>query len=637
MNSFSIAIKMFKSNLRSYGFYLAVMVFSVAVYYDFMVLKYSPDFLKARDAIQSAQIASSVTSFIMVVFLFFFIWYSSSFFLKQRKKEIAIYTLMGISTRKIGRIFAIESLFSGLASIIAGLGVGILFSRLFLMTVAKVALLNVSIGFVIPLKGIKELLIVFGAIFLLTSVNSFISISRSKLIDLLKDSSKDESEPKLKLVRAILSIVLIAIGYRLSKNLLMELFVVILVVIGTYWLFGALLPAITKYLSGNKSILYKGVRLISISNISFRIKANYRSLAMLAIMTATTISAFGTSLTLKYYVEETRYINFPYSFSYVERDSKVNDKVINEINSSGHKLLLNENIEYIKVKSKFNKGFFTGTNIMTVIKYSDFDKVTKKLKKYYPDKIPLYYPVSDTEALLARASGTLTLNSYSEEGVQCLLENKEDAIHSGNSGYKIAKVLKTPLFGNGSIGLSDCLIVSDRQYEKLSVGHKPETFHGVIVSDAEKSQKLSDDINKLLPQNALFSSYVLNYEGLYSFMGLFYFLGSFMSIVFILATGSIMYFKILSEGLADKEKYGILKKIGMTRKEIYQSVSMKVGLSLILPLIIGIIHSLFAIDVLRGVMGLSLTVPALTAIITFVAFYGIFYFFTTKKFMKMIY
>lgn len=636
MNSFSIAIKMFKSNLKSYGFYLAVMVFSVAVYYDFMVLKYSPGFLKARNAIQSAQIASSVTSFIMVIFLFFFIWYSSSFFLKQRKKEIAIYTLMGISTRKIGRIFAIESLFSGLASIVTGLGVGILFSRLFLMTVAKVALLNVSIEFVIPLNGIKELLIVFGAIFLLTSLNSFISISRSKLIDLLKDSSKDESEPKLKLVRAILSIVLIGIGYRLSKNLLMELFVVILVVIGTYWLFGALLPAITKYLSGNKSILYKGVRLISISNISFRIKANYRSLAMLAIMTATTISAFGTSLTLKYYVEETRYINFPYSFSYIGNDTRINDKVIKEINSSGHKLLLNENIEYIKVKSKFNEGFGKGLNTMIVIKYSDFDKVKQKLKKYCPDKIPLYSPVSDTEAIIVMSPGALTLNSYSEK-IQCLLENKEDVINSGNKSYTIADVLKTPLFGNGSIRLSDCLIVSDTQYKKLSAGHKPEIFHGIIVSDAEKSHKLSDNISKYMPKDSFFSSYVLNYGEMYSFMGLFYFLGSFMSIVFILATGSIMYFKILSEGIADKEKYGILKKIGMTRKEIRKSVSMQVGLSLMLPLIIGIIHSLFAIDVLRGVFDLSLALPTLKAIITFVVFYGIFYFFTTRKFMKMIY
>ncbi|HEX2927447.1 MAG TPA: FtsX-like permease family protein [Ruminiclostridium sp.] len=622
MNSFSIAFKMFKTNLRSYGFYLAVMVFSVAVYYDFMVLKYSPDFLKARAAVQSAQIASSVTSFIMVVFLFFFIWYSSSFFLKQRKKEIAIYTLMGISTRKIGRIFAIESLFSGLASTAAGLGVGILFSRLFLMAVAKVALLKVSIGFVIPLGGIRELLIVFGVIFIMTSANSFVSVSRSKLIDLLKDSSKEETEPKLKLVRAILSIIFIVAGYYLSKNLLMELFVVILVVIGTYWLFGALLPTITKYLSNNKSILYKGVRLISISNISFRIKANYRSLAVLAVMTATTISAFGTSLTLKYYVDETRYINFPYSFSYVMNDSAVNNKVIDTIKSSKHKLLLNEKIGFYKSKDGTAKG------TMAVIKYSDFDRLSRNLMKIYPGKISEYKPITGTDALVVIPSGGLNLNVYSYEGKHYVL---------GDDTCSVVEQIKTPLFGSEGPGMYDCLIVSDLEYGKLSAKYKADIFNGLIVSDAEKSQGIAAQLQKIIPKTAGFSSYASSYEGLYAFMGLFYFLGSFMSIVFILATGSIMYFKILSEGLADKEKYEILKKIGMTRKEIRQAVSMQVGLSLILPLVIGIIHSLFAIDVLRAVLGLSLTVPLLTAIVTFVLFYGVFYVTTTRNFMKMVY
>lgn len=628
MNSFSIAFKMFKTNLRTYGFYLAVMVFSVAVYYDFMVLKYSPDFLKARDAIQTARIASSVTSFIMVVFLFFFIWYSSSFFLKQRKKEIAIYTLTGISTKKIGRIFAIESLFTGLTSIAAGLGIGILFSRLFLMAVAKVALLNVSIGFVIPVSGIKELLIVFGTIFLMTSANSFISISRSKLIDLLKDSSKEESEPKLKLVRAILSIILIATGYYLSKNLLLELFVVILVVIGTYWLFGALLPTITKYLSNNKAILYKGVRLISISNISFRIKANYRSLAMLAVMTATTISAFGTSLTLKYYVEETRYINFPYSFSYVSSDSKINEKVLDQIHISNHKLLMNEQIEYFKAKTKMNMGIANGSNNMVVISYSNFDKLSKNMDKMYPGKVPTYKPVTGKSAIVALSSGGININIYKFEGNQCVI---------GKDSYSVVKQISTPLFGSGGLGMNDCLIVSDQEYTRLSAGHEKKVFNGLIVSDAEKSQDLADKLIGIIPQNAYLTSYISSYENLYTFIGLFYFLGSFMSIVFILATGSIMYFKILSEGLADKPKYVILKKIGMNRKEIRQAVSMQVGLSLILPLVIGIIHSLFAIDVLRGVLRLSLTVPALTAIITFVLFYGVFYAATTRKFMKMIY
>lgn len=636
MNSFSIAFKMFKTNLKTYGFYLAVMIFSVAVYYDFMVLKYSPDFLKAREAIQAARIASSVTSFILIVFLFFFIWYSSSFFLKQRKKEIAIYSLMGISSRKIGRIFAIESLFTGITSICAGLGIGILFSRLFLMAVAKVALLDVSIAFSVPAKGVKELLIVFGITFLIMSLDSFINVAKSKLIDLIRDSSKEEKVPKFRTVRAILSIIFIGTGYYLSKNIALELFVVILVVIGTYWLFGALLPTITKFLTTRKSILYKGVRIVSISNISFRIKANYRVLAMVAVMTATTITAFGTSLSIKYYVDETKHIDFPYSFSYVQNDIKVDDKVINTINASKHKLLLNEKLEFIKVKMKVDTRIVNGSSNLLAIKYSDFVRLSNVLEKQYPGKIPEYKNISGKDALVVMASASIG-GFYSYEGKVAQLVDTKQNNSSSTENYTIIQQLKTPLFGNGSTNMSDCLIVSDEEYAKLLKLYKPEIFHGLIVSDQQESLELANSLSGIMPKNVRLFTYVESYVGLYAFMGLFYFLGSFMSIVFIFATGSIMYFKILSEGLADKGKYTILKKIGMTRVEIKKAVSMQVGLSLLLPLAVGIIHSLFAIAALRNMLGISLAVPTITAILIYILFYAVFYIATTRKFLKMVY
>ncbi len=143
---------------------------------------------------------------------------------------------MGVSTRKIGRIFAIESLFTGIFTIIAGLAAGILFSRLFLMALVKVALLEVTVGFSIPVQGIKELLLIFGAIFLALSVHNFVIVARSKLIDLIRDSQKEEREPKFKAVRAVLSILLIAAGYYFSKQIALGLLVVALVAAGTFWL-----------------------------------------------------------------------------------------------------------------------------------------------------------------------------------------------------------------------------------------------------------------------------------------------------------------------------------------------------------------------------------------------------------------
>lgn len=618
---------MFKANLKTYGYYLAVMIFAVAVYYEFTVLKYDPNFLKAKDIIMAARAASSVTSFVLTVFLFFFMWYSSTFFLKQRKKEIALYSLMGISTRKIGRIFAIESLFSGIFSLFAGLAVGILFSRLFMMAVAKVALLEVTIGFSIPPKGVKELLLVFFIMLILLSVHSFVNVARSKLIDLIRDSQKEEKEPRYKAVRAILSILLIAAGYYLRSQIVLELIVVALVVTGTYWLFGALLPTVAKFLTNKKALLYKGVRLISISNISFRIRGNYRSLAMLAVLTATTITAFGTSLSLKYYVEETHHLEYPYSFSYVLDNSETDNRVREAINASKHQLLAEETIRFFKIDASIEQGLPYDANKSLILKYSDFRKVSADMEKQYPGKVAKYGEISGKQLLLITPPAMINgLVKY--EGKNMVIAGDR---------YVVKQKFKTPLFGKGSQFQTDCLVLPDEEYEKLAEGQKMETFHGYIVSDAKSSVELAKTLLKIVPQNAELFTYAAKYMGNLAFMGLFYFLGSFMSIVFIFATGSIMYFKILSEALIDKGKYDILRKIGMSRNEVRSSVLLQVGLSLLLPLAVGIVHSLFAISVLSHLLEYSLMVPTLIAIMTYALFYGVFYIATTRKFMKMVY
>lgn len=413
----------------------------------------------------------------------------------------------------------------------------------------------------------------------------------------------------------------------MSKKIAYDLIVVILVVIGTFWLFGALVPTIAKLLTNKKSILYKGVRIVSINNIAFRIRTNYRSLAMLAVMTATTITAFGTSLSLKYYVDETRHLEFPYSFSYILNDENVENGVIEAINSSRHRLLLKEKIGYINVKVAMDAGMGYDEYNSPAIKYSDFVKLSEDMKKQYPGKIPDFKEIKGKQVIMVISPATVG-GFFSFEGKNIDIENKD---------YSIIREMKTPVFGSGKLYQENCLVISDAEYEKLSKNHNKTVFNGFIVSDPKNSLELAKNIRELLPKDVRLSAYVAEYMTVYSFMGLFYFLGTFMSIVFIFATGSIMYFKILSEGLADKAKYDILRKIGMTAHEIRKAVSMQVGLSLILPLAVGIIHSLFAIDALRNMLGFSLVVPILTAIAIYAVFYAFFYAATTRKFMKLVY
>ncbi|SHD78147.1 FtsX-like permease family protein [Schnuerera ultunensis] len=147
MNSFKIAIINFKRNIRTYGLYLMAMIFSVATYYNFVSMRYNPQFLEAKEVSAYIESSSMAASMLMIIFLIFFIVYSSNFFLNQRKREIGVYAFMGIDNYKIAFIFASEGLLLGIMSVIFGLGAGILFSKLFMMMLAKVALLNIRISF----------------------------------------------------------------------------------------------------------------------------------------------------------------------------------------------------------------------------------------------------------------------------------------------------------------------------------------------------------------------------------------------------------------------------------------------------------------------------------------------------------
>src|SRR5699024_4536854 len=152
MNSFKIAIINFKRNIKTYGLYLMAMIFSVATYYNFLSMRYNPQFLESKGLSTYIEGGSISASMLMIMFLIFFIMYSSNFFLNQRKKEIGVYAFMGIDNYKIAFIFASEGLLLGILSLATGLILGVLFSKLFMMVLAKVALLNITFEFFISKK-----------------------------------------------------------------------------------------------------------------------------------------------------------------------------------------------------------------------------------------------------------------------------------------------------------------------------------------------------------------------------------------------------------------------------------------------------------------------------------------------------
>ncbi|AZV59050.2 FtsX-like permease family protein [Clostridium sp. AWRP] len=628
MNSFSIAYNNFKHNIKTYALNLMAMIFSVAVYYNFIALNDNPQIVQINEIMNIVRSASTSTAVLLLVFLVFFIWYSNSFFLKQKKKEIGIYAFMGIDNYKIGLIYALEGFLQGLLSIVIGSFIGILFSKLFIMLLCKVAFLDVKINFFVSVHALIETIITFLIIFFIISVLGYFNIVRSKLIDLFNASRRQEGLPKLSKFKAAASIIIILIAYGMCISL-PKLAVIgsvpiitIMIIFATYWLFGSFFSMIMRYILDKKQILYNGTNIVSISNIVFRIKGNYKTLATIAILIASAITALGTAASIKYNTKIE--LDLPYSFTYIldgNTGDEIEPKVNKYITSANHNILLKEKVNFIFVnKFKIDKNL--SEDEFMVVKASDFKKITKDLK------------VKDAEGILQKSELKSGEVIYVQRPKTLVQASKIKNIEISNLKYNVKMDLKTPLFG-GIIN-DPCLVVNDKDYEIIKSNFKESKFYGIIVNDQKNTLDLSAKLRTIRVLDNNLYSYAQKYRSGYEAYGVIFFMGCFLALVFVVATGSIIHFKILSEAYMDKEKYKILLKIGMTERELKSTISKQTAVYFILPLLVGVIHSSFGIVILSRLMDCNLLLPTAVSVATFIVIYGMFYIFTLGKFRKVI-
>lgn len=629
MNSFSIAYNNFKHNIKAYALNIVAMIFSVAVYYNFIALKYNPQMIKLDQAMNVVRSASSSVAVLLLVFLVFFIWYSNSFFLKQKKKEIGIYAFMGIDNYKIGLIYGIEEFLLGIVSIVIGILVGVLFSKLFIMLLCKISFLDVQIEFFISIEAVVETIITFLIIFLIASIMGYFNIVRSKLIDLFNASRKHEGLAKVSYFKAVASIIIIGIAYtmclalgRLAVIVFIPI-ITILTIFGTYWLFGAFFSMIMRYIIGKKRILYNGTNIVSISSIVFRIKGNYKTLATIAILIASTITAFGTAASIK---SNTKIeFDLPYSFSYIMEGNgqdEVEAKADKYISDAKHNILLKEKTNFIKIDDLVTRA---SDKEAIIIRASDFRRIISDLKVKAFEDIVKKSELNSGEVIYIQRPKVL-MNGQATK--------KNDEVKFGDLTYSIKMSTRVPLLG-GILNIP-CLVVNDAEYEKIKANYKEYKFYGIIVDDQKNTTDLSAKLKTIRALDNNLYAYVQKYRSGYEPYGIIFFMGIFLSLVFIVATGSILHFKVLSEAYMDKEKYKILSKIGITDEELKNTISKQVSIYFALPLIVGSVHTCFAITILGRLMECSLLLPTVTSIAAFIIIYGMFYIYTVRKFRLLV-
>ena len=626
MSVFRIAFNNFKNNIKVYNMYFIAMVFSVVILCNFEMMAYGETIKRLGEYnYQYVSVLLKTVAVILMTFLIFFIWYASNIFIRNRKKEIGIYAFIGLDSNIIGKMYFIENMLIGISSCVIGIIIGIVTSKFFQVTVLKIAGYKLDVTFEVSLKGVAYTAAVFLSIFLLITIKGFFNIAGSKIIDLLNESKKSENIDKVNAftyIIAIISIIILLTGYYIStasrSNIAYAFGATILVVIGTYGFFGSILSIVFNLLMGNKKILYKGENIITLSNLSFRLRKNYRTFATIAVVIATTITVLGTAVSMKKIYDNSVKNAGIFNIAFISYNPISEDDInftIEQDNISG-----SIGVKIIGVEDELSSY---DNNINSIIKYSDFKKLLK---------------INGEEEVLKE------IEKQSLNNKRCISVKKPGTLISfvGDSNkyklngeiYNVSKRISARVLG---MAFDTALVViSDDNYLELENSAESIYFYGIKLKDNNSTESIAEKLMSNLSSSDTFIYNSNTQIERFTWLKFVYAVGAFLFLVFIMAAASILYMKMYSDAMEDKDKYRILKDIGASSKDIINSIRKEISLVYLIPLVLAAAHSYFAINVLANYLETDLIAVYIISLATCFIVFAVLCISTISAFRKII-
>ncbi|EKN70031.1 ABC transporter permease [Neobacillus bataviensis LMG 21833] len=632
----SIARKNIWKNLRQYMIYLNSMIFSIAIYFTFVSLQYNEQLLSSTVTLGKLESAFIAASIILMIFAAIFIWYSNSFFTRKRKKEVGLYALFGMSRKKVGQLLFYENIIIGLIALLIGITVGLLFSKLFMMIIFKIMGFSLQVSFTVSKHALIQTAVVFMLIILITSVHSYRLIYRFSLSELFKSERKGDRVAKGSPVLSTLAVVFLGFAYILlvnpddffGKNSMRFLVATCFLVAGSYFFMNSLVTYFLRISQKYTSVYLIGKNLLTITNLLYRLKGNVLILTVISLLSSVTLVACITTYSFYYQIDHFSKRDNPYSYMFNMKDDKVNQEIqtLIEENSKGD-LLYQKKIDYLAVKpdvSKLNRvADFFQTLFISEKTYQELMKLrgmneSVTLEKY---EATAFY------------DGNLDSKSDPFTGKQLALSSKEK--------ITITEYKRFSLVNQGEMLFP--LVISNELYNELNQEGVPEETLYIYKTANEKiakglDHKMNEMVKPLIYQEKepIYASFYENYHYGLETYGLLIFIGGFLGLVFLLATGSMIYFKQLIDATVDKDRYKILKKIGIPDREITKSTAQQVGFVFVLPLLLAVINTSVILYVLADFLNMNMQVPFIICLAIYLLIYAVYYWLTTASYLKII-
>ncbi len=630
MTLFSIARKNIRKNFTNYFIYFASMIFSIVIYFTFVSLKYDDTIELAAEGSNKISSAFSAASVVLMIFVAIFIWYSNAFFTRKRKKEVGLYSLLGVRKKQIGRMLFYENFIMGIIALLIGIALGSVLSKFFVAFLMKVMGYDALAQFSVSSEAILNTIIVFSIITFLTSLQGYRLIYRFRLIELFRADQESEKEPRTSWITALLSVALIGFGYWLALQTMFEstiwrelgvmatpLLILLTVILGTYLLFGVFSVTLLKGLRNHKKSYWNGMNVIGISQLLYRMKGNARTLTMIAVLSATTITSVGTAYSLYYNNRSNVEKVNPNSMMFIATDSRSTKQVKELIlQYPDHDILYHRTIPVVQMDVNSHERTYT------VMANRDFNQLAQLQGKddvlALRAKEAVLLDPSYIEGISPQYVGTSILLEAKDRGESVTIQERKD--------YNVLN-LQT---------VYSTIVVSDELFVRLQQETNQVSLETYAIAQQDKAKPLTEEIQAILPEQARFSSFYQDYaQGVEAF-GLLIFMGGFLGLVFLAATGSIIYFKQLTEAHADKGRYEILYKIGVRKKDIRKTIAKQVLFIFALPLLAGIAHSAVALTSLSRMLQMNLVIPVVICMAVYTCIYIAYYFLTVHAYYQIV-
>lgn len=579
-----IYVRLAKTNMRNnrqlYVPYILSGLITVAMFYLMTFLSGNEGLAHARGAEMIGRILSFGVG-IIGIFSYIFIFYTNSFISKRRKKEIGIYNILGMEKRHIGKVLAIETLYTSVLAIGGGIIGGIIFSKLMLMFLYRILDITTSVSFEISWQGIEYTIVLFGILYFLTFLYNYMQMKLANPMELLRGGNVGEKEPKTKVLMTLAGSI-----------------------------------ALLKLMRKNKKFYYNKKHFTAVSGMLYRMKQNAAGLASICIlstmvlvvisMTVSMFAGIGDELLSRYPNE----INvYSYEKTLDDNELKNQEEIAAFIEKSGR-----------KIEKK------VGYNYLSMLMQMQGDKLELP-SDTSADKYTVNIVTRENFLAMQKVLGKKDVPEVAEHTVAIYGSkwNGGKTITILGKKYKVAKTHVHELrdaYTNSEVqGAYYIIVDSEKTVEELFEKQKKllgdHAYSFCRVSgyeiDGTKAQKVAceEKLGKLIEkqnenrsnlENRYVEGRLSHEQNFYTIYGGLFFLGIFLGSMFLMVTVMIIFYKQISEGYDDRQRYEIMEKVGMSNQEVKVSIQSQVRIVFFLPLVMAAIHVTAAFPMIRRLL-----------------------------------